>query len=109
MFGFEEQLNNENNLGRITHLRDFADQLGLDTSLCFGMDEDTEVEQVAIIETALQEMIEEELEQTRMLQVAALKDAKKKAEAESRAKRTACHIGPYAGGICTICGGSEPK
>jgi len=91
MFGYDTEFEEENDFGTVSHLRDFADELGVDTTIAFGLSEDLESEQLASIGQELKAAIEEEL-----------------ARIADLAKRPACHIGPYADGICTICGGRQP-
>ena len=55
----------------------------------FGMSADLGADQLASIEQALRDAIEE-------------------AQEAERSKRWPCGIGPYANGICTICGGAQP-
>lgn len=87
MFQFSQEFEQEYGFQSCVHLRDKLDELGMDTSCAFGLSEDMEQEQLQAIEAALK---------------AELEQAKQEREA------WACHIGPYAGGICTICGGREP-
>ena len=90
MLNFSENFEAENDFITCSHLRDFAEEIGIDTGCAFGLSEDLEAEQLASIKVALQEAIEAE---------------QAKLELE---KRHACYIGPYEAGICTICGGRQP-
>jgi hypothetical protein len=68
---------------------DFAAANGLETGCAFGMSADLGADQLASIEQALRDAIED-------------------AQEAERSKRWPCGIGPYANGICTICGGAQP-
>ena len=92
MFFYDQntELQAEQVLSTCTHLRDFAEQLGVDTGMTAGMDIGLGCDQLEAIAQALREAI-----------AAALAE-------EERNKRWPCNIGPYANGICTICGGAQP-
>ena len=90
MYEFSQSFTEDNDYSACVHLRDFADELGVDTSWAIGLSEDMEEEQLATLRASIEEEIQAELERLEL------------------AKRPACSIGPYAGGICTICGGREP-
>ena len=53
-----QQFNEENIFGTVSHLRDFAEELGLDTTCCFGLTEETDNEFLQQMQEALQEEIE---------------------------------------------------
>jgi len=93
-FGFES---NEKELlfGEILHLQTALEGLGLESSLAFGIDERSDLEQLQ----AAKQLIQDELDEADRLE-----DIEQR-----RLECGACHIGPYANGICTICGGYEPK
>lgn len=91
MFSFSQdnELQAEQVLATCTHLQDFAAANGLETGCAFGMSADLGADQLSSIEQALRDAIEE-------------------AQEAERSKRWPCNIGPYANGICTICGGAQP-
>lgn len=91
MFNFNQEQEFSVDLVSVTHLLDYANQIGVDTSYLVGLDETMTQEQLVSIQAVLQEEIQKILQEQ---------------EIEAR---FACHIGPYANGICTICGGREPK
>lgn len=96
MFGFDQdqEFSTQEQLATCTHLQDVANTLGIETPYAFGIDASTDAEQLASIEQLLRD---------------ALAEAQAAAEAEERRnRRWPCNIGPYANGICTICGGSQP-
>ena len=92
MYEFSQSYSEENEYSSCVHLRDAAESIGIDTdALAFGLSEDMESEQLATIREAIEEEIKAELERQEL------------------AKMPACTIGPYANGICTICGKREPN
>lgn len=90
MLQFQQNQEFNNNYGTVTHLLDYANQIGLDTSYVQGLDSTTDQETLVNLQAMLEQALAEEL-------------AKQEKE-----QRYACHIGPYANGICTICGGRQP-
>lgn len=92
MFSFSQnnELETQQALATCTHLRDFAEQIGVDTGATFGMSAELGADQLNSIAAALREAIDEAR------------------AAEERARRWVCNIGPYANGSCTICGGAQP-
>ena len=89
MFNYQTDFDNENDFSSVTHLRDFADSLDLDTSAAFGLSAEMDAEQLASVRHELQEAIDAKLAELNAL--------------------PSCHLGPYANNICTICGGREPS
>ena len=92
MFGFNQNQNfsQDEGFAVASHLRDTALELGLDVSAAFGLSADMEAEQLAGIQATLQAAIQEAIAE------------------ENRNRLPTCHIGPYANGICTICGLLQP-
>lgn len=96
MFNYERNFDEENLYGTISHLQDYGEsELGIDLSgMTMGLSEDMEAEQLQSIKAEIEAAIKAEIERLRKIE---------------EAKWPACHIGPYAGGRCTICGGRQPS
>lgn len=58
--------------------------------------------QIADLETQIRDAIQQERER-----LAAIEEAR--TASERWLATSACHIGPWAGGYCTICGGRDPQ
>lgn len=87
MFNYDNEFSEEQKTGfqHCEHLRDTALSLGVDCS-AFLITQDLEAESFAAIAAALRESIAE----------ACLMD--------QRNREPECHIGPFAGNYCEICG-----
>jgi hypothetical protein len=90
MFTFKQNQQFGQSLESVTHLLDYANQIGINTQYIIGIDQTTEQETLNTVAAQLEAMIQEV-----------------QAELELQ-ERGVCSIGPYAGGICTICGGRQP-
>lgn len=92
MMQFNQQVDSESEttFGTCQHFQDAASALGINSGVCFGLSPEMDVEQLQSISDALQAAIEAEV------------------QARALADRHVCTIGPYDGGICTICGGRQP-
>ena len=100
-FEFNESFDTESTTyDSVQHMLDFAIENDYDLGdIDVFVSEDTEEETLVAIAAEIRSAIDEA---ERKLQA--------KAEAErQRRRRPGCNIGPYANGICTICGGNEPS
>lgn len=90
-FAFDQQFEEDMQFITCSHLRDYAESIGVNTDLMtVGLCEEMEQEQLTAIAQELKQEIDERL------------------RLESERKYPACDIGPYADGFCTICGGRQP-
>ncbi len=91
MFAFEQTESEDETFDTICHLRDAAESMEIDTTaLAFGLSADLETEQLQTIREQLESALAKSLAETERLKI------------------PPCHIGPYGGGICTICGKPQP-
>lgn len=92
MFSFSQQFEEQNEYLDCVHLINRINAIDPEHEMAaWIVDEDMEQETLASMMIELQE------------------EAKRLAEeAERQSRRYDCYIGPYANGICTICGGNEP-
>ena len=104
-FGFEQEQTNALLLAEITHLRDAANKLQIDTDFTFGVDESMEVEQLQTVEQSLRQAIADALKQAEELR----KELAAAQALEQWYASPPCFIGPYDGKVCTICGLRDPS
>lgn len=95
-FNNEQEQEQEWGYADVVHLRDAALQLGVEDimEMTMGLDESLDDWQMKAVAEQIQEAIEEE--QQRLAE-------------EKRKELPACYIGPYAVGVCTICGLRDPN